>query len=192
MNLYLIRHGITDGNLKKIYNGQVDEKLNQDGIIDLTNKKHYYDHLKVDYAYCSTMQRAMQSYDILFPDKKVDEYRQDLIEMNFGDWTGTKYHDKFKELLAKGYTFNDLIDPDNGETYQALFKRTTAFLEDVLTKHIQKNNIVVVSHGLVIAAIMYQHFLKDKNMYELSPDNGLGYVIEFDNDKMISVNKIAR
>lgn len=192
MKLYLIRHGISLGNQKKVYNGRLDEKLSQEGIKDLEEKKSLYTNLKVDYCYCSTLTRARQSWAILFPKLAVNEYRDDLVEMDFGDWTGMSYQDKFKELLAQGYSYNDLIDPDNGESYEQLFERTTNFLNEVLTKHHDSNCIVVLTHGLVISSLMYQHFVIGKSMYELAPANGLGFIIEFDEHKQLKdVKKIA-
>ncbi|MDR1782282.1 MAG: histidine phosphatase family protein [Bacilli bacterium] len=192
MKLYLIRHGITEGNKKTIYNGRKDEKLSQEGILDLEKKRVLYKDLAIDYSYCSTLTRAKQSFEVLFPNQKVDEYRDDLVEMDFGDWTGMNYHDKFKELFAKGYTFNDLVDPDNGETYDELFLRTTNFLNEVLNKHKNKKCVVVLTHGLVISSLMFKHFNTNHNMYELSPDNGLGYIIEFNSKKQVkNIEKIA-
>ena len=36
MKIYVIRHGLTDCNIKKIYNGRYDEDINKDGIKQAT------------------------------------------------------------------------------------------------------------------------------------------------------------
>ncbi|MDF9867503.1 alpha-ribazole phosphatase [Bacilli bacterium PM5-3] len=183
MKIYFVRHGRTQGNIDQIYNGTIDEVLADIGKEDLSEKKSIYKNLKFDYIYCSPLTRCKQTFDILFPDDQVDEYREDLIEMDFGDWAGTKYEKKFTELQEQGYTWNDYVDPENGETYESLFSRTTNFLKEVISKHKNDENILVVCHGLVIAAIMKKHFIQDEIMYYLSPKNGLGYIVDTDENK---------
>lgn len=183
MKLYLIRHGLTANNAKKAYNLNGDEELSEEGKEDLRNKKKVYENINADYYYCSPLIRAKQSFEILFDNKEPDEYRHDLREMDFGDWAGVKYKDKFLELEALGYTWDDYVDPANGETFQSLFRRTCSFLQEVELKHSEANEtVVVVAHGLVIAAIMQHHFLPDENIYLLAPENGLGYLVEYASD----------
>ena len=187
MKLYLIRHGMTANNARRAYNLNGDEEISNEGREDLEKKKKIYEDLKIDYCYCSPLIRAQQSFEILFDGKEPNEYRNDLREMDFGDWAGVKYEDKFRELEALGYTWDDYVDPENGETFQSLFKRTCSFLQEVELKHLdKKDTVVVVSHGLVIAAIIQHHFLPEENIYALSPENGLGYLIEYQDDDIIT------
>lgn len=180
MKVYFVRHGKTQANINHTYNGIIDEPLAQEGIIDLENKKDIYKNLDFDYIYCSPLQRCKQTFEILFENKKVDEFRDDLVEMNFGDWAGESYEKKFKELEAQGYTWNDYVNPKNGETCEELFDRTTKFLDEIKAKHNNGDKVLVLCHGIVISSIMKKHFLQDEVMYFLSPENGLGYVIDFD------------
>jgi probable phosphoglycerate mutase len=181
MNLYLVRHGMTQSNIDKLYNGIIDEPLIAAGKKDLECKKERYNGMGFDYIYSSPLQRCLQSFQILFSNHNIDELRDDLVEMDFGDWLGIKYEEKFKELFALGYTFDDLIDPENGETYESLFKRTNDFIDEIKIKH-ENDTVLVMCHGLVIASIIYNSFPINKNMYELSPDNGLGYLVEINGD----------
>lgn len=187
MKLYLVRHGMTANNAKKAFNSNKLEEVSQEGIEDLKKKRVLYKDINVDYFYCSPLIRAKQSFDILFEGKKPDEYRNDLEEMDFGDWAGIKYVDKFNELELLGYNWDDYVDPENGETYENLFKRTCSFLQEVELKHLDNNEtVVVLSHGIVIAAIIQHHFLPEENLFKLSPENGLGYLIEYKEDDIIT------
>ncbi|MDL2212064.1 histidine phosphatase family protein [Erysipelotrichaceae bacterium OttesenSCG-928-M19] len=188
MKIYFVRHGITQGNVERKYNGIIDEPLHQQGIEDLKEKRDIYKDIQFDYCYCSPLKRCQQSLDILFPQQKVDELRDDLIEMNFGDWAGITYEQKIKDLFEQGYTWDDFVDPENGETYESLFTRTTNFLTEVLEKHDNNATILVMCHGLVIASIMKKHYLVNDNMYSLSPDNGLGYIVDTTDN---SIEKIS-
>lgn len=187
MKLYLIRHGMTDNNIKQAWNANEDEEVSQEGYEDLKKKRKIYKNLDVDYFYCSPLIRAKQSFDILFEGKKADEYRKDLREMDFGDWAGVKYEDKFNELQLLGYTWDDYVDPENGETYENLFKRTCSFLQEVELRHLDNDEtVVVLSHGVVIAAIIQHHFLPEENLFKLTPENGLGYLIEYTDSDIIT------
>ena len=190
MKIYFVRHGKTQGNLEQRYNGIIDEPLVKDGIDELETRKDIYKDVKFDYIYCSPLTRCQQTFAILFPNYQVNEYRPDLVEMDFGSWAGISYADKLKELESQGYTWNDYVDPENGETYESLFNRTTNFLEEIKAKHNSAETILVLAHGLVIASVMKKHFLPDEIMYFLSPDNGLGYIIDL-NDNEVNIKKIA-
>lgn len=187
MKIYLVRHGKTASNISQAYNGRNDEPLSLDGKKDLESKKDRYQDLKFDYVYSSPMIRVVESLKVLFDDINVDEVREDLMEMDFGNWVGVKYVDKMKELEALGYTIDDLVDPDGGETFESLFKRTSDFLEEVKTKHNEDDVILVGAHGMVIAAIMKNNYLKDDNFYGLAPQNGLGYIIDTKDDSVTRI-----
>ncbi|WP_423364458.1 histidine phosphatase family protein [Mycoplasma sp. P36-A1] len=178
MKIYFIRHGKTASNLLQVYNGRNDEPLSEDGRNDLESKKGLYKDVKFDYVYASPMTRVRQSIDILFGDINVNELREDLMEMDFGSWVGVKYTDKMKELEALGYTMNDIVDPKGGETFDNLFNRTTEFLKEILEKHNEDDTILVGAHGMVIAAIMHKNYFPEEIFYYLTPDNGLGYIID--------------
>jgi len=190
MKIYFVRHGKTQGNIEERYNVG-DEVLVAEGKEDLKSKKAIYDDIEFDYIYSSPLTRCKETFEILFPQHEVDEYREDLVEMDFGDWAGEKYSTIIKEMQGLGYTLEDFVDPVNGETYDSLFARTTNFLNEITQKHNNGETVLVLAHGLVIAAILKQHFLKDEIIYFLSPDNGLGYVIEIDDDN-IELTKIKQ
>jgi len=178
MKLYFVRHGRTPANILRVYNGiSNDESLSQEGIDDLNKKKDLYKDIHFDYVYASPMKRVQETLAIL-TDQEIDELRKDLMEMDFGDWVGVNYDEKTKELATLGYTWDDYVDPDNGETYEHLFARTKSFVDEVLSKHKDDETILIGSHGMTIAALMKGSFLKDVNFYQLTPENGLGYMVD--------------
>ena len=184
MKIYFVRHGKTQGNIEKRYNSVADDKLVAIGKQDLKEKKELYSKIKFDYIYCSTLNRCRESFEILFPDQEVDEYREDIVEIDFGDWAGEPYQKIIDEFLVQGYTLDDFVDPVNGETYESLFNRIDKFLAEVTSKFASNSKILVMTHGLVIAAIMKKHYLSQTNFFSLSPDNGLGFIIDTDNNKV--------
>lgn len=191
MKIYLVRHGKTESNKLGTFNGVVDEPISDEGREDLLNKKKLYQGLKFDYGYCSPLKRAQQTFEILFPDKKIDELRDDLAEQDFGDWANQNIREIFEEYIAKGYGIEKFAQPPNGETYEAVYQRTKAFIDEVIQKHQNDEQIVAVAHGMVIASMVVQlDFFKDKSVLELAPDNGLGYIVEVKDKKVSNIEVI--
>lgn len=188
MKLYLLRHGKTSSNDQHAYNASNDESVSSEGLEELKALRPLYEDVQFDYVYCSKLKRCQESIKELFPGLKIDEIRDDIVEMNFGDWVGRTYQSVIEEYAKQGFTYDDLIDPPNGESYASLFKRTGDFINEVTTKH-PNDTVMVMSHGLVISAIMKQFYLKDEPIYFLAPDNGKGYIIDIDKDN-IKVKKI--
>jgi alpha-ribazole phosphatase len=192
MKIYLVRHGRTEANSKGDFNGVVDEPISEEGYEDLLVKRRLYEGLKFDYGYCSPLKRAVKTFEVLFPDKKIDELRDDLTEMDFGDWAGQNIQKVITEYVALGYTLENFMDPPHGETYVHLYQRTSDFINEVINKHHDNEQIIVVSHGLVIGTIVdYFDIFKDKSALELAPDNGLGYIMDVE-DKQVKDIEIIK
>lgn len=191
MKIYLVRHGKTESNKLGTFNGVIDEPISDEGYNDLLTKCDIYKGLKFDYGYCSPLRRTVQTFEILFPDKKIDEMRSDIVEMDFGDWSSQNIGEIVAEYFAKGYTSEKFAEPPHGETYEQLAKRVDNFIDEVIQKHQDDEQIIVVSHGMVIGTIIdHLDFFKDKAAFELAPDNGLGYIIDVENKQVKNITKI--
>ncbi|MGL4383262.1 MAG: histidine phosphatase family protein [Bacilli bacterium] len=178
MKIYLIRHGKTKSNELGTYNGIVDESISIEGQNKLNQLKEIYQDVKFDYIYSSPLKRCLETFAILFSQHQINETNNLIMEMNFGDWYGVNIIDNFNKLKEQGYTIDDLVNPPNGETFDAFFSRTKEFYEKLLNKHETKETILVMAHGLVIATLIKQFYDESKNLYELTPSNGLGYIID--------------
>ena len=85
MKIILIRHGMTEGNLKRRYIGTTDE--------DLINT----DCLKGDYPKCervvaSPLKRCIQTAEYIYPNVDI-EICDKLKECDFGDFENKSYED---------------------------------------------------------------------------------------------------
>lgn len=66
--LYLVRHGITQGNLRGIYMGSgTDEPLCEQGIAQLRELREAFPFPRVATVFSSPLKRALGSAEILFP-----------------------------------------------------------------------------------------------------------------------------
>ena len=80
MELIMIRHGKTAGNIRKAYIGSTDEPLCEEGVSELKNK---IPDRTLGHVFVTSLIRTQQTAGYLFPDAK-QEILPELREMDFG------------------------------------------------------------------------------------------------------------
>ena len=178
--VYLIRHGLTEGNLKGQFIGRTDLPVIPEGIEMLKRMKEKYVYPEAELFYMSPMTRCKQTLDVLYPDADPIVV-SGLIEYNFGDFEG-KTHDQLKgnEDYIKWSTYNDLeASVPNGENTKEFVTRVgTAF--NSIIKHMMtegKTTAVVCAHGGVISTILAAYGLPQQSISDWECMNGKGYCI---------------
>ena len=154
--LYLIRHGITQGNLDGKYIGQTDLSLCPDGastIRSLTDMEVYPNVQKV---YSSPLKRCLETAEIIYPDRQlmiVDE----IAEMDFGDFEGKKQQDiadlpEYVQWIKGGAD----ACPPNGENYGDFTLRCISGLDVIFSDMMAKDvtRAAVITHGGVITNLL--------------------------------------
>ena len=91
MLIYLLRHGQTEYNAQKRYQGQRDIPLSPEGAAQL--RRADFDP---DVVYVSTLQRTSQTARILFPEAKLVPV-DGLKEMCFGSFEGRNFIEMEKD-----------------------------------------------------------------------------------------------
>ena len=80
--LYLIRHGITQGNLDGVYMGcGTDEPLCAQGRAQLAALKDRFSYPQVSTVFSSPLQRAIETAELLFPEAQQKIVLQDLRDI---------------------------------------------------------------------------------------------------------------
>lgn len=151
MKLYVIRHGQTNCNLEKKYNGRLDEPLNEFGINEAKEASKIIKDLKIDIIICSPMKRAIQTMQIVNVNNVPVIYDKDLMERETGILTNQPLGDYFLTDFYNYYSENIL---DGLETLPELFKRVHNALKRIIENNPNKN-ILIVTHGGVVTAIDY-------------------------------------
>ena len=91
MLIYLLRHGQTEYNAQKRYQGQRDIPLSPAGAAQLCRAD-----FDPDVVYVSTLQRTSQTAHILFPTAKLVQV-DGLKEMCFGSFEGRNFIEMEKD-----------------------------------------------------------------------------------------------
>ena len=156
--LYFIRHGQTEANVKGILTGRLETNLTQKGIDDAaTLSKELKEDF--DYYYCSPLTRTHQTLRAIKGDVDfiIDER---ITEVSSGDWQGklkSELPEEEYDLYKKG-----LLNPPNGESLKDVDKRAKSFLEDMFSKYKDDEKILIVTHNAFMRNLKRMFIDKDK------------------------------
>jgi len=159
--LYIMRHGKTDWNAKRMLQGRTDIPLNAEGREMAQKARQEYWDVNFDYCYCSPLSRAVETAQLLLEGRDVPiEADERLVEMSFGEYEGIE-----KSFQIPDCPINLLFkDPANyhasiggAETFEELYARTGEFLEEVVKpKLAEGKDVLIVGHGAMNSSIICQ------------------------------------
>lgn len=198
--IHFIRHGTTEGNLKRWYYGNADLPLLEEGkeLLASLKKDNIYPKVSEADFYTSGLIRTEETFSIIFGDKEHDVL-EDFREMSFGDYEKHSYED-LKDIPEYQTWISDKtgnMAPPNGESPQAFRTRVARGLKQLIGLHQLKEfsvrhagkeaHSIVVCHGGVISAVMSESFPEeDKHFFAWIPDPGHGYTIKIKDGKPVS------
>ena len=153
--LILIRHGETDWNVERRFQGQGAIPLNENGKTQADQLGQYFaeNRPRAKQIYCSDSIRTRQTADIFNKYLKLPiSYDIRLREIDVGQWQGmnsaeveTWDPERRKAFLEDPFT-NGCPD---GENYTQVAMRGAEVLEELALKH-PTEQLLIVSHGALI------------------------------------------
>lgn len=180
MKLLLLRHGATPGNLKKQYIGSTDQPLAEMGVDQARERSLSLP--QVEQVWVSTMLRARQTAEIMFPDAPK-RWMDSLREMDFGFCEEKTWEEINDPSIYDGWLKND---PNaafpGGETLGELLSRTEQALLDIARNCEEKSLSIgaIVAHGGILMALMSAHGVPPKDFFCWESSNCGGFEVEFD------------
>ena len=172
-SIYLIRHGKTGANEKRLYCGSTDLPLSCGGAEELRELNY-----RVENAcfVTSGMLRTEQTLEILFG--PVPHRREPgLREMDFGSFEMRSYEQLKDNVDYQAWLSgdNEANVPPHGESGVQMTRRVLEAFGSL------PDGTALITHGGVIAAIMAELFpAEGKHRYQWQPQNGRGYEITAD------------
>ena len=188
MLIYILRHGETDYNAKKIMQGQLDTSLNENGrnLAHITGKA--IKGLHFDACYSSPLSRAVETAEIVLKESGNNTsiiFDGRLKEIGFGPSEG-KSISELKDVVKKLYgdPFNYEGTP-GGESLRQVCDRTQSFLKELIKKN-DDQTYLVSTHGCAMRA-MINYLIQEPNDFWLGhvPYNCSFTVIEVKDNKPI-------
>jgi broad specificity phosphatase PhoE len=152
--LLLARHGETDWNRARRWQGHADRPLTDRGRAQAAALGDRLADIALDAVYSSDLRRARETAEAVALPHGLDVIElPELREVDVGSWEGltrdeaeAKFPDGFRRWLAGGTGWED------GETYAEMSRRVLADVERIATDH-EGGRILIVSHGGPIRAI---------------------------------------
>jgi broad specificity phosphatase PhoE len=178
--IYLVRHGQTEWNVKRIIQGKMDIPLNEVGREQASIIKSELDKEPIDLIICSPLKRAKETAEIINEGRNIPIIFDDRIsERNFGEFEGKVIK------VVDGHHFWDYYINEQfmeAESIQEFFKRVYSFLDDITIKYSNKN-ILLVSHGGVSIAVYcyYNNSIPEGSLIQAGFALGNCEVISYNN-----------
>lgn len=163
MKIYLIRHGETNLNKKRVLQGRTDSELNEYGIELAEKTAEGLKNVAFDVVFTSPLKRAKKTAQIV---ARVEETGIPVIEepriqeICFGEYEGLSY-------LKENYTIPDkefmnffmaperFSPPKTGESLTEVIERTGDFVKELLENPAYEEKTVLLStHGCALKAIL--------------------------------------
>lgn len=171
--MWLIRHGMTEGNKTGKYIGVTDEPLSREGREHLRETSWPVP----EKVFVSPLKRCLETAGILFPGVETVPVPE-LAECDFGRFENKNYLE-----LDGDQEYQDWIDSNGtlpfpgGESREGFKERVLSGFDRVLElctrEGLQKVSLVV--HGGTIMTIMERYGYPKKPFYEWHVKNGEGY-----------------
>ncbi len=156
MKLYVIRHGETDWNVKRLFQGQINTSLNEKGEAQAREAKERIRDLGLtfDAVYSSPIDRAARTIEIVTGLERSQFHLDErLMEMNFGILDETPFD---KEAPLAGTLFHKpsaYVPPEGAESFDELRERIASFLSQ-MRKDRPGERILVGCHGCTMRVML--------------------------------------
>ncbi|MFN3920870.1 MAG: histidine phosphatase family protein [Caldimicrobium sp.] len=152
-NFFFIRHGQIAEEYKKVFYGQLDIPLSKEG--ELLSKETVLElsQIPIKAVFSSPLKRALYSAELLAKEREIPLFiREELKEINYGEWTGKPRELIYKEALFWERLKKDYLAPPKGESIRDLRNRARSFWDYL--KEIEPGNYVIFTHGGFIRALI--------------------------------------
>jgi len=153
--IFLVRHGETEWNSHKRYQGQTEVELNERGRRQAALLAERLTKVRFHAAYTSDLARARACADLVCAFHGLDAVPlTELRERDFGDLEGLTKAEAQQQTWWGDFEDSDgFISPPGGETRLELRRRVVDCLEHIIEEH-EGENILIFTHGGVIGQII--------------------------------------
>lgn len=150
--LTLIRHGLTDWNLQRRFQGQADPPLAEAGRKQARRLGRTLSRYpRVDHVIASPLQRATETAELAFPGHRVVTDPR-LMELDFGRFEGRTFEENAADPAWAAWTEDAFLRaPPGGESYTQLRERVVAWFGAIPSNG---SDIAAVSHSGTIQMLL--------------------------------------
>ncbi|MEO1207983.1 MAG: histidine phosphatase family protein [Cyanobacteria bacterium J06638_20] len=188
--MLLVRHGETEWNRQKRFQGQIDIPLNENGQRQGEQAAEFLKDVKIDFAMSSSLSRPKETAEIILkhhPDVTL-ETTDGLKEIGHGEWEGLYEHEieaGYPGMLAAWQAKPETIQMpgEGGESLDQVWERAIAAWKDIVAQYSGKEESVTVlvsAHDAINKAILCHVVgLGPAAFWQFKQGNGAVSVIDY-------------
>ncbi len=185
--LLLVRHGETEWNRQKRFQGQIDVPLNENGQAQAQRAAEFLQDVALDFAVSSPMLRPKATAEAILARHAAIalELEDGLREISHGLWEGkleSEIETEFPGQLEQWKTAPETVQMPEGENLQEVWDRTIATWEAIVRRKADPTHQtgMVVAHDAVNKAILCHVLgLGAKDFWQCKQGNGAVSVIDY-------------
>ncbi len=181
MKLVFIRHGLSEANKMRVLSGSKDVSLSEEGKLQLVKIRDKMIYPESDFNVVTSLKRTHETFNILFPERKIDKIEHRFSEISFGDYEGKSFDEVDLDEYFKKLYFNEVVG--NGETISQLYERVEDGLIDLVNELNENGHstATIVAHSTVIRIVAVKALGDTYEIFKsIMPKNGLGYIVDVD------------
>lgn len=174
MQIILLRHAETEGNLRSNYVGKSNEPLCEQGY---SRAKRIKPNVKIDHVYTSTRQRCKQTAEIMYPNATQISL-SGFDEMNFGVFEQRNWQDMKHDAEYISWLDSQCEDacPHGEKKADFVSRCRRTFLKIAAQASVlSANEVHCVIHGGTMMAILSELALPVQDYFEWKSDFCCGY-----------------
>ena len=152
----LVRHGQTTANAGGVLAGRTEVELNDHGRAQARAVGQRLAEVPIALAVTSPLLRTRQTLEAILADRQlVVQTEPDLTEVEYGEWTGRQLAELAKDPLWSVVQHHPAaVTFPGGESMAAMSARAVSAVRRLCREQGDDANVLVVSHGDVIKAIL--------------------------------------
>ena len=181
--LTLVRHGESEANVRHMLSGWLDVNLTDKGRRELEILRNTVKYPASEIYFSSPLKRCIETSHILFPDIEPI-VRDDFREINFRSMEGwiLSSKEEIDTYFESWVEDEPYIDEETISDVMARGSEATLrTVRECRDKGLHSATIVM--HSGIMRSSVVALFNLDKSAFlEMSVPNGLGYILEFDDD----------
>lgn len=158
MKIHLVRHGETNWNKERRIQGHSESSLTALGHEQALALRPVFEKIDVARVYCSSSQRTRQTAEHIFSERPVEHiFSDELKEIYLGPWEAELYDDIVvtePEQMNHFWHEPHKFSIPGAETFEQLQQRGKAKFDKIVNAGSTDEELVIVSHGAMIKAIL--------------------------------------
>ncbi len=171
--LILVRHGQTDWDVQRRFQGTLDIPLNHEGQKEAQELSEKLNGTNISAVYAGTKACALSTArEIAAPRNIKVRKLEELNELNYGMWQGLRVEDvkkRYKKHYGAWKTEPISARPPKGESLTEAYDRAVSALHKILDKN-KDENVCIVSHDIICSLIKCHLKCVDPNgMWDFIP-----------------------